>query len=265
MNNMNKTVFNTVISAAAVAAALMLSSCSKSEKNIPVSQIEMPDKIELFTDQTMAVSISTLPANATNAGELQVTTSNPDIATFENGKITGIKAGSTTLTAICGAVRETAKIKVLWPMTLNGRTYPVKSASGYKYFMGSPEVDSYDVEFTDGSNRLRIWIPAKLLGKTIDISKPLPALTQDWDVCFVSAVFNSNEKSYGIWLQKDSDPIIRDNMWETLSIYPSGTFSLNLLPKIGYVAEVNIRLTDGQNWQLHYEGPIQTEEQGEKN
>lgn len=249
---------------AALMVALALTSCSKSEKNIPVEQIEIrPNSIEMFKDQSISVNITTLPENATNAGELQVNSGNPDIATFENGKVTGVKAGSTSLVATCGAVKQTASVKVYWTMTKGSTSYPIKQATGYKYFMGSPEVDSYDVTFSDGTEKIRMWIPAKLLGKSINIANPLPELTEEWDTCFLNAFKNNNEDDISIWMQVDSGPIVRDNIFNTLSITPSGTFSLNLT-SAGYIADVNVSLSNGQKWQLHYEGPIVTKDDGEK-
>ena len=250
---------------AAMMAALALTSCSKSEKNIPVEQIEIrPNSIEMFKDQSISVNITTLPENATNASDLQVTTGTPAVASYENGKVTGVSAGSTTLTAICGAVKQTATIKVYWTMSRNGTSRPIKQTSGFKYFMGSSQVDSYDVDFSDGSEHFRIWIPAKLLGKTIDISKPLPSLTEDWDSCFLNYRSNDYQNDCTIFMQADSNPIIRNSDWDILPLNPSGTFSLNLIPSKGYVADIDIRLSNGHTWKLHYEGPIATEDQGEK-
>ena len=247
------------------AAITIASSCSKSHKEIPVTGIEFkPDKMEIFIGQSLPVTVTTVPENATNTGELQVNTSKPDVATFENGKVTGVSAGSTTLTAICGAVKQTATIKVYWTMSRNGTSRPIKQTSGFKYFMGSPQVDSYDVDFSDGSEHFRIWIPAKLLGKTIDISKPLPALTEDWDSCFLDYRSNDYQNDCTIFMQADSNPIIRNSDWDILPLTPSGTFSLNLIPSKGYVADIDIRLSNGHTWKLHYEGPIATEERGEK-
>jgi hypothetical protein len=243
----------------------LAASCSKSEKTVPVTGIEFkPDKMEIFVGQSLPVTITAVPQNATNTGDLQVSSSKPDIATFENGKVTGVKAGTANLVATCGAVRNTASVKVFWTMSRNGTSYPIKQASGYKYYMGSPEVDSYDVDFSDGSEHFRIWIPAKLLGKTIDISKPLPALTEDWDSCFLNYRSNDYQNDCTIFMQADSNPIIRNSDWDILPLTPSGTFSLNLIPSKGYVADIDIRLSNGHTWKLHYEGPIATEDQGEK-
>ena len=255
----------TIVAVVFILSSAIFSGCSKTHKSILVEQIEItPNSLETIVGQSLDVSISTLPANATNAGELTVSATKPEIATYENGKVTGVSAGSTTLTAICGAVRNTANIKVYWYLTKNNTSYPIKDASGYKYFMGSPEVDAYDVTFSDGTERLRIWIPAKVLGKTIDVSKPLPELDEDHFTCFLDSHRNENEDEISLWMNETSAPIFRNNEWDILPITATGTFCLNFIPSVGYVADVDVHLSNGQKWFLHYEGPIATKDEGDK-
>ena len=102
----------------AASAMAILASCGKSSKPIPVTGIEiLPNSMEMFIGQSLPVVITTTPENATNTGNLQVNVNKPDIATYENGKVTGAAAGSAKLVAVCDAVKREANIKVYWTMT----------------------------------------------------------------------------------------------------------------------------------------------------
>ena len=260
--NTRKLTIKSILTLSLAAAISLASSCSKSEKNIPVTGIEFnPNKMEIFIGQVLPVKVTTVPENATNTGDLQVNSSKPDIATFENGKVTGVKAGSANLVATCGAVRNTATVGVYWTMTKTLTSYPIKQATGYKIYDSPGVVNYYDVDFSDGTEHFRMTVLAKDLGKKIDVSKPNPSL-DEYDSCFLCSVRNNNENDITIYLSRDGNPVIRNEMWETLPITATGYYSLELTTGIGYKATIDVTLSNGNIWKLYYEGPITTKNEG---
>lgn len=251
-----------IFSISLIAAIILATSCGKSHKEIPVTDIEFnPNKMEIFIGQSLPVTVTTVPENATNTGELQINSNKPDIATFENGKVTGVKAGSANLVATCGAVRKTAAVKVYWTMTKTGTSYPIKLATGYKIYDSPGVVNYYDVDFSDGTEHFRMTVLDKDLGKKLDVSKPNPSL-DEYDSCFLCSVRNNNDNDITIYLSRDNAPVIRNEMWETLPITATGYYSLQLVTGKGYVADIDVSLSNGQIWKMHYEGPITTKNEG---
>ena len=257
-----KRILNGISSLTITAAIVLATSCSKSHKEIPVTGIEFnPNKMEIFIGQELPVTVTTVPENATNTGDLQVNSSKPDIATFENGKVKGVKAGSSSLVATCGAVRSTANVKVYWTMTKSSTSYPIKLATGYKIYDSPGVVNYYDVDFSDGTEHFRMTLLEKDLGKKIDVSKPNPSL-EEYDSCFLCSVRNNNENDITIYLSREGSPVIRNEMWETLPITATGYYSLEIVNGKGYVANIDVSLSNGQKWKLYYEGPITTKNEG---
>ena len=246
-----------------IASIFLATACSKSKKEVPVTDIEFsPNKMEIFIGQNLPVTVNTIPADATNTGDLQVNSSKPDVATFENGKVTGVSAGSASLVATCGAVRSTASVRVFWSMTKGNVSYPVKQAKGYKVYDSPGVIRYYDVDFSDGTEHFRMMLMAKDLGKKIDVSKPLPSL-DEYDTCFLESVRNNNENDITIFLSRDENPVIRDEMWDVLPISATGYFSFELVTGKGCVADIDVNLSNGQKWKMHYEGPVTLESAGD--
>ena len=257
-----RTTLKQIFSLSLTAVIILATSCSKSHKEIPVTGIQFnPNKMEIFIGQSLPVNVTTEPVDATNTGDLQINSNKPDIATYENGKVTGVSAGSADLVATCGAVRNTAKIKVYWTMTKGGTSYPIKQATGYKIYDSPGVVNYYDVDFSDGTEHFRMTVLDKDLGKKIDVSKPLPSL-DEYDSVFLCSVRNNNDNDITIYLSRDSNPVIRNEMWETLPITATGYYSLQFVTGKGYVADIDVSLSNGQKWKMHYEGPITTKNEG---
>lgn len=249
---------NTRISifSAAFIAALLVTGCGKSKKEIPVTGIDIkPNSMELFIGQSLPVTVTTIPADATNTANLQVNVNKPDIAVYENGKVNALAAGSAKLIAVCDAVKSEANIKVYWTLTKNNVSYPIKKATGYRNYMGEPEVQYYDLDFTDGTEHIRIMIWAKHFGQKIDVSKPLPGL-DEYDTCFINVVRNNNENDITIFLSGTEPPVIRNEMFDVLPVTPSGYFCVKQVTGKGYVVDVDVSLSNGGRWEMHYEGPI---------
>ena len=247
---------------AAGISALILSSCGKSHKEIPVTDIEiLPNTMEIFIGQKLPVVIKTVPENATNTSELTVNSTKPDIAAYEDGNVIGVKAGSSTLKAICGTAMKTANVKVYWTMTKGSTSFPVKKATGYKIYDSPGVINYYDVDFTDGTEHFRMTVLDKDLGKKIDVSKPNPSL-EEYDSVFLCSVRNNNENDITIYISRDGDPVIRNEMWETLPITATGYYSLELVTGKGYVANIDVTLSNGQKWKLYYEGPLSLKNEG---
>ncbi|MBO4691521.1 MAG: Ig-like domain-containing protein [Bacteroidales bacterium] len=254
----NKILFSTLMTALMFA---VLCGCGKSKKVIPVNQIDIqPNPIDLCVGQSVSVTVKTAPEDATNVGEMTVNISKPEIATLADGKVTGVSVGNANLTAICGTVRKDVKVNVYHTMKKNGVAYPVTKASGYKMYMGTSTVDYYDIDFTDGTEHIRIMLSAEMLGKTIDVSKPVTDLP-DGGTCNITVCRNQNENFYSLWMGKYGDPYIVDNLWNFITATPTGTFSLSTGPK-GFKAVVNVSLSNGQKWELEYEGIVVLKDEG---
>lgn len=68
---------------------------------------------QIAVGDTTQVSVQVLPSNATNTSELTLSSSDPSVATVNSfGKVTGVAAGTATITASCGSVSASAKITV---------------------------------------------------------------------------------------------------------------------------------------------------------
>jgi hypothetical protein len=263
MKELNKTRRILNLLSLAASAMVILASCGKSSKPIPVTGIEiLPNSMEMFIGQSLPVVITTTPENATNTGNLQVNVNKPDIATYENGKVTGAAAGSAKLIAVCDAVRTEANIKVYWTMTKGSLSYPIKKASGYKVYDSPGVVNYYEVDFTDGTEHFIMMLMDRDLGKKIDVSKPLSSL-DEFDTCFLCSVRNNNDNDITIYLSRDYDPVIRNEMWDVLPITATGYFSLEMVSGKGYVANIDVSLSNGQKWKLYYEGIISFENAGD--
>lgn len=259
---MNTRFFKGISTLSIATVIALASSCSKSHKEVPVTGIEFnPNSMEIFVGQELPVTITTVPAKATNTGELQVNSSKPDIATFANGKVTGVKAGSTSLVATCGTVKSTASVRVYWTMTKGNTSYPIKKATGYKIYDSPGVINYYDVDFSDGTEHFRMTVLAKDLGKKIDVSKPLPSL-DEFDTSFLCSVRNNNENDITIYLSRDNNPVIRNEMWDVLSITATGYYSLELVGN-SYKANIDVSLSNGQKWKMYYEGAIITQNEGD--
>ena len=263
MESLNRTrrIFNLLSLAAS--AMVILASCGKSSKPIPVTGIDIaPGTMELFKGQSLPVTVTTTPANATNAGNLQVNVNKPDVATYENGKVNALAAGSAKLIAVCDAVRTEANIKVYWPMSKGSLSYPIKKASGYKVYDSPGVVSYYEVDFSDGTEHFIMMLMHRDLGKKIDVSKPLSSL-DEFDTCFLCSVRNNNDNDITIYLSRDNNPVIRNEMWDELPITATGYFSLEMVSGKGYVANIDVSLSNGQKWKLYYEGIISFENAGD--
>ncbi|MBP5517473.1 MAG: Ig-like domain-containing protein [Bacteroidales bacterium] len=262
MNTSAKTRFSVSVLALS-AIILVASACSKKEKTVPVTGIEiLPSSMEMFIGQSLPVQVKTLPDNATTAGNLQVDVNKPNIATYENGKVNALSAGSAKLIATCDAVKTEANIKVYWTMSKGSLSYPIKKASGWKVYDSPGVISYYEADFTDGTEHFIMMLMHRDLGKKIDVSKPLASLDK-FDTCFLCSVRNNNDNDITIYLSRDENPVIRNEMWDVLPITATGYFSLEMVTGKGYVANIDVSLSNGQKWKLYYEGPITFENAGD--
>ena len=63
---------------------------------------------------TTSLSLAVLPTSATNYANVSLSSSNEAVATVNNfGKVTGVAPGTATITATCGEVTASAKVKVV--------------------------------------------------------------------------------------------------------------------------------------------------------
>ena len=83
-------------------------SCKKDE---PVTGVVLPDEVVVAVGKTAEIPVTFIPSNATNK-KITCVSSDPNIATVENGKVTGIAVGQTTITVTTQDGGRTAKCLV---------------------------------------------------------------------------------------------------------------------------------------------------------
>ena len=85
------------------------------ERLVNVESIEITngEEVTVAPNTTLQINVTVNPTNATYANEITYETEDPAIATVdENGLVTGISAGQTTLTVTCDGKTDTILIKV---------------------------------------------------------------------------------------------------------------------------------------------------------
>lgn len=95
-----------------LAMTVVLTACDKTTVTISASS------------ENVAVGKSTtLTAKASNGSEITWSSSDPSVVTVENGKITGVKEGTATITAAGGKASATCKVTVGGRYTGDGKSY----------------------------------------------------------------------------------------------------------------------------------------------
>ena len=116
-------VYDGTITAIAPGTATITAECSGKKAEckvtviVPVSGIAL-DKTELTVavGETSALKATVAPADATYQN-ITWTSSNPTIATVDNGIVRALKAGTTTITAECSGKKAECKVTVIIPVT----------------------------------------------------------------------------------------------------------------------------------------------------
>jgi uncharacterized protein YjdB/beta-glucanase (GH16 family) len=126
------------------------------------TSIELPQTVTMKEQEVIQPNLVLLPEGA--QGEVVWSSLNSTIAAVNNGFITGVRAGTTTITAQCGSLKATCLVTVeSLPQT--------KSLQGDQYYLLSLDTSSYNVLLEanrtivkDWRNGLQIW--ESTFGKT---------------------------------------------------------------------------------------------------
>ena len=126
----------------ATASNGLFATCNVTVKPIEVSSITLDrTKVDLVTGKSLTLKTTVKPSNADDS-TVTWSSSNPSVATVTNGKVTGIKEGTATITAKAGEQTATCTVSVTAaPIVFNG--------SGDKVITGiNVPAGSYYAEFT---------------------------------------------------------------------------------------------------------------------
>lgn len=94
-------------------AIIAIASCEKKEQEIPVSSVSLnKTSVEMVEGESYQLSATVSPSDATNKTVLWAS-SNPSVATVDNGKISAIAEGSSTITASCSGKSATCQVTVI--------------------------------------------------------------------------------------------------------------------------------------------------------
>ena len=88
--------------------------CTVTVKIIPVESIDITDdKLEINKKDNKTLKVKINPEDATEVTEIEWTSSDEEVATVdENGKVTGVKEGTATITAKMGDLTDTVEVTV---------------------------------------------------------------------------------------------------------------------------------------------------------
>ena len=103
---------------------------------IPVESVSL-DKTEanLLVGESLMLNAVVLPDDATDK-EITWTSSSTDVATVENGKVTALSPGETTVTATAGGISATCSVSVRAPFTYGGMC--LEAVSGGTIVISNP-------------------------------------------------------------------------------------------------------------------------------
>ena len=191
-------------------ALLLTAAC---HREIPVDTIRIePASATLFVGETLDITVSCYPEDATNTDELMVYSTNERIASYQNGTVTARSTGTAAITAACGNVLDQCRIKVYKDKFQKGdNTYGVDYATGYLYQMGTGTTQELEIVLvhndTDGSTQnFKVWLLNEQLGRELDYTQPLEGT-------FVGVYTNNNEDGYFVYSSGEGTPMIVRADW----------------------------------------------------
>ena len=236
-----------------VAAGMVTAAC---EKDIPVDWIGMdPGRATLFVGESIPVTITCEPENATNVDELLVYSSNESIITWSDGVVTARDAGRAALTATCGNVLAQSIIKVYRDkIDKGGASYGIDYATGYQYLMGGSTVQEIEIiliheEPGEPTQNFKIWLKTEQLGKDLDYTKPL-------DGSFVGVYANNNENGYLVYSSSEGTPFIVLADWTFVDdvTLTRGILRVDDLSGYRYRVHADFELSNGYAFGTDWEG-----------
>ena len=183
-------------------------------RDIPVETINLtPQKTTMFIGESIPVTISWSPEEATNTDEINVYSTNDKIITYQNGTVTAVGKGDAAISATCGNVLAQCRIKVYKDKFQKGKsTYGVDYATGYKFFCSEPTVQEVEIilvhtEPNGDLQQLDVWVQVGHLGKELDFTKPI----EGWS--YAGVYLNNNEDGYLVFASEDGEPSIHLADW----------------------------------------------------
>lgn len=199
------------VSVLALLALLPMTAC---HREIPVDSIIInPASATLLVGESVNITVSCYPEEATNLDELTIYSTNESIASYRNGTVTAVGSGNAAITAACGNVLDQCYIKVYKDMFLKGgMTYGIDYATGWRYFNSEPTVQEVEIilvhQDPNGDlQRLDVWVQIDQLGKELDFTKPI----EGWS--YAGAYVNNNENGYLVFSSEEGEPLIRLADW----------------------------------------------------
>lgn len=245
--------FNTALTILAV--ALVAAAC---EREIPVSEIEIdPSRATLFVGESLPVTITWQPEDATNIDELLVYSTNESIVSWADGVVTGRDAGKAAVTASCGNVMAQSIIKVYRDKINKGdASYGIDYATGYEYLMGESTVQELEImlvhEASGGATQnFKVWLKSEQLGTDLDYTKPL-------DGSFVGVYANNNEDGYLVYSSSEGTPFIVLADWSYAGdvTLTRGILRVDALSGHRYRVHADFALSNGYAFSTDWEGLV---------
>lgn len=226
-------------------------------REIPISDIFVdPTSKTLFVGESFELHIQYIPEDATNTDEIEVYSTNDNIAAYSNGTVTAKSAGTAAITASCGYTFDQCRIKVYqYALQKGGKSYGIDYANGYASTMGESSIQAVEIFLIhndpDGSTQnLEFWMRTHQFGQDIDFTK-------DPGEAFVSVFMNNNEDGYTVYMGDDGEPRIKTADWSpTDATLKRGILRVDPGQSNQYKIHVDFELSNGYSFGTDWEGYV---------
>ena len=230
---------------------MLIAAC---HRDIPVDTILIePSSATLFIGESINVSVSYYPEDATNLDELTIYSTNDRIATYQNGIVTGVGSGNAAITAACGNVLDQCLVKVYKDKFLKGgNPYGIDYATGYLYRMGTASTQELEITLVHNDSygatqNFRVWILNEQLGKELDF-------TQALEGAFVGVYANNNEDGYFVYSSGEGTPMIVTADWSfTDATLTRGILQVDNPQSNRYRIHADFELSNGYRFSTDWE------------
>ena len=164
----------------------------KAGADVPATGVTL-DKTELSLTEGASASLTAAVTPADTTDKLAWTSSNEDVATVKDGTVTAVKAGTATITAVCGSAKAECTVTVsaapAGPISVKVGTaaYPVKPVDGQagKYHTAVPY--GSDVTVTIDADASAFFMITDAKGNYTDFySNPFTATAAQLDKLLIS-------------------------------------------------------------------------------
>ena len=169
----------------------------KKGKVINVKGISIPQTLEIQTGKAKTLTPTITPDNATNK-TVTWASSNTQVATVTNGKVNGIKAGTTKITVKTqdGGIKATCTVKVVDPKVVADKV----TLQGTKARLGVGSNITVTAELTaggkkDGVNQKVTWTSSKPNIATVNSNGTVTGIAAGTTKITATAVDGSNKKA----------------------------------------------------------------------